>query len=338
MLNNINDNSSLLLDNSSLTIGQGFAPTENYPSGSAQVRVKNASTASVYLLFASGYSGNFTVPQQTGSLYNLVFGGTGGFPYSINITNSKANIIPESYPNSTLNIIGDGNSADIPINISYYIVNNTGNSTLSNLPVNGTFGGSWPNGTPVCVSDGGTAARTLCFYQAVLPIFAWSIYPSSPSNGFSTTISGGKFNEVGVFCNTNGGAAMIVNLVGVVGQYAQLDAVSGNGCGGATINVSGSSKLWNQGIIAQGGTTLNLDNTTTIHGNILTADSTSHINFTGGAGAVDGRNDSGSCTLSGGYPPVDGSGNPTCNPQNPLGACSQYLGSGTYSGTPVSCP
>ena len=193
------------------------------------------------------------------------------------------------------------------------------------------------SGTPVCVSDGGTAARTLCLYNAVLPTFPWEVYPSD-QNGFLVTISNSKVNELGAVCSHSagtGGTAVNVAANNVVFQYANLEAVVGNSCPGSTVNVTNST-IWSSPVETVGGGVLNISGST-LHGVVVSSNGTGSAitisSSTEGFNGTPGLN----CTP---MLPVDGSGNPLCNPQATATTCSSFTtsGGGTITGALACTP
>jgi hypothetical protein len=170
--------------------------------------------------------------------------------------------------------------------------------------------------------------RNLSLNSVNLNPFTWSVYVSQ-SNGFPVTVSNSKINEIAAL--TNG----LVNLSNSTLQLAETGALGP----GSKMNITGT-QIWSQGILAQNGGKVSITYSG-IHGNdILVAGAGSSI---GMSNVVEYRN--GSPTMScapapaTGYPP-NTNGVPLCNPQNPLGQCSQVStqGAGVVTGMPACNP
>jgi hypothetical protein len=322
------------------------APTEIYPGGVAAVNIRNDSFATIYLT-ATTTSSSFDIPNEsvaTGN-YNLSFGGPEH--HLVNAFNSNARIAVQSSPGTfiTLNghcytpsFCGAGNQ-QAPIQFSYYVSNNTADSTISatNFPVNA-------NNLTGCASDGGTTTRTLCWNNVNFGIFAWSIYPSN-QNGHLVTISGTSgapifVNELGAICSqsaASGGTAINVTANYVEFQYANLAAVVGNSCPGTTINVT-NSDIHSSPIVALGGGVINISSST-LYGVVAESiQSGSRIAISSSTEGFNGTNPALNCSTN--PPPVDSNGKPLCNPQAVISACSKYItdGIGTITGQPACIP
>ena len=311
VLGNFYDQSQLIA-NSSI-----FLPTEIYPSDSSRISVSNSVLATLYIDFISGSKGTINVPRHDArGNFNFVFGNSSGFNYSINMIASKTRLGLESHPNSTMIVNGGGagSTTDVPMQFSYYVESNTAPVSINGLHVEG-------NVTRQFTDQG----RNLSLNSVNLNPFTWSVYVRQ-SNGFPVTVSNSKINEIAAL--TNG----LVNLSNSTLQLAETGALGP----GSKMNITGT-QIWSQGILAQNGGQVSITYSG-IHGNdISVAGAGSSI---GMSNVVEYRN--GSPTMSCApahateYPP-NTNGVPLCNPQNPLGQCSQVgtQGGGVVTGMPA---
>ncbi|MGQ0444113.1 MAG: hypothetical protein ACT4O2_03030 [Beijerinckiaceae bacterium] len=311
LLGNFRDQSQLFVDSSSRV------PTEIYPFDSAQISVTNSSFPTLFVAFKSGSSATINIPKSDAKgKYNFVFGKSPGFDYSINMTASWTRLGFESHPGSRmiLNGGGAGSTTDAPVQISYFVENNTAPVTIKGLDV--------LRDTTRKFTDQG---RTISLNHVNLNPISWQVYVSQ-SNGFPVTIRNSKINELGVL--TNG----LVNLSNSTLQLAQLGAFGS----GSRLNITGT-QIWSQGIVAQRGGRVSIKYSG-IHGNAISAAGTgSSISM---SNATEFRN--GSASMSCAQNPATGyapnvNGVPLCNPQNPLGRCSQVStrNGGVVTGIPA---
>ena len=147
----------------------------------------------------------------------------------------------------------------------------------------------------------------------------------SNSNGFPVTVSNSKINEI---------AAMTNGLVNISNSTLQL-AVTGAVGPGSRLNIDGT-QIWSNTILARYGGQVSITNSR-IHGTFISAAGAgSGIGMS--ASTMENRNGSAgmSCAPVNGYPP-NTNGVPLCNPQNPIGQCSQMstASGGVVTGTPV---
>ncbi|MGH6840869.1 MAG: hypothetical protein ACREDV_02080, partial [Methylocella sp.] len=132
LLGNFRDQSQLTVDSSSRV------PTEIYPFDSAQISVSNSTFPTLFVAFNSGSSATINIPKHDAKgNFNFVFGKSPGFNYSINMTASKTRLGFESHPGSRmfLNGGGAGSTTDVPVQISYFVENNTAPVTIKGLDV-----------------------------------------------------------------------------------------------------------------------------------------------------------------------------------------------------------
>jgi hypothetical protein len=314
LLGNFYDQSKLIV-NSSTNV-----PTEIYPFDSSQISVSNSTYATLYLDFIAGSSGTINVPKQDAQgNFNFVFGNSPGFNYSINMIASKTRLGLESHPNSTMIVNGGGagSTTDVPMQFSYYVENNT-----APVSINGLHVGS---DTTRQFTDQG---RNLSLNHVNLNPVSWAVYVTQ-SNGFPVTVSNSKINEIAAF--TNG----LVNISSSILQLAQTAAVGP----GSKMNIT-STQIWSQGIQAQNGGQVSITYSA-IHGNDISAAGTG--SSIGMSNVLEYRNGSASMSCAQnpatGYTP-NNNGVPLCNPQNPLGQCSQVStsGAGTVTGLPACNP
>jgi hypothetical protein len=311
LLGNFHDQSQLIVNSSSAV------PTEIYPANSSQISVSNSNFATLYVDFISGSSATINVPQyDANGNFNFVFGKSQGFNYLINMTSSKTRLGLESHPNSSMVVNGGGagSTTDVPVQFSYYVENNTAPVSINGLHDQGVMTRQF--------TDQG---RTLSLNQVNLNLISWSVYVSQ-SNGFPVTISNSKINELGVL--TNG----LVNISSSTLQLAELGAFGA----GSQLNITGT-QIWSQGIVAQDGGKISITYSG-IHGNdISAAGAGSSISM---SNVQEYRNGSASMSCaqnpSTGYTP-NTNGVPLCNPQNPLGQCSQVStqNGGVVTGLPA---
>jgi hypothetical protein len=311
LLGNFHDQSQLIVDSSS------DVPTEIYPFDSSQISVSNSTFAALYVDFISGSSATINVPQyDANGNFNFVFGKSPGFNYSINMTASQTRLGLESHPGSSmiLNGGGAGSTTDIPVQISYYVENNTAPVSIKGLH-------DLSDMTRQFTDQG----RNISLNHVNLNPIAWSVYVSQ-SNGFPVTISNSKINELGVL--TNG----LVNISNSTLQLAQLGAFGS----GSQLNITGT-QIWSQAIVAQNGGQVSI-NYGGIHGNAISAAGNgSSISM---SNVLEYRNGSASMSCAQnpatGYAP-NNNGVPLCNPQNPLGQCSQVStqNGGVVTGIPA---
>lgn len=311
LLGNFHDQSQLIVDSSS------SVPSEIYPFDSSQISVSNSTFPTLYVNFNSGSSATINVPQHDAKgKFNFVFGKRPGFNYSINMTASMTRLGLESHPGSSmiLNGGGTGSTTDVPVQISYYVENNTAPVSIKGLD-------DCSDLTRQFTDQG----RNISLNHVNLNPIAWSVYVSH-SNGFPVTISNSKINELGVLSNG------LVNLSNSTLQLAQLGAFGK----GSQLNITGT-QIWSQGIVAQNGGHVSI-NYSGIHGNAISAAGTgSSISM---SNATEYRN--GSASISCAQNPATGytpniNGVPLCNPQNPLGQCSQVSAQngGAVTGIPA---
>ncbi len=314
LLGNFHDQSRLIVKSSS------DLPTEIYPLDSSQISVSNSKFATLYIDFISGSSGTINVPHyDANGNFNFVFGNSPGFDYSINMTTSQTRLGLDSHPNSSMIVNGGGaaSTTDVPVQFSYYVENNTAPVSIKGLNVRSDTTGQF--------TDQG---RNLSLNHVNLSPISWQVYVSQ-SNGFPVTISNSKINELGVL--TNG----LVNISSSTLQLAELGAFGT----GSQLNITGT-QIWSQCIVAQNGGQVSITYSG-IHGNDISATGTgSRISM---SNVVEYRNGSASmpCTPAPGtvYTP-NVNGVPLCNPQNPVGQCSQVSteSGGVVTGIPACGP
>jgi hypothetical protein len=312
LLGNFNDQSQLIV-NSSTNL-----PTEIYPSDSSQISVSNSNFATLWVNFIAGSVGTVNVPQKIDAQgdFNLVFGNSPGFNYSINMKTSTARLGLNSYPNSSMTVNGHGSAGtnDVGLVFGYYVENNTSPVSISGLTVGGNLTHQF--------TDQG---RNLTLNHVNMNPFSWQVYISQ-SNGIPVTISNSKIIELGVL--TNG----LVNISNSTLQLAELGAFGS----GSQMNITGT-QIWSQGIVAQNGGHVSITYSG-IHGNYISA--AGPVSSISMSNVLEYRNGSASMSCAQnpatGYPP-NTNGVPLCNPENPLGQCSQVStqNGGVVTGIPA---
>lgn len=310
LLGNFHDQSRLIVNSST------ELPTEIYPSDASQISVANSNFAGLWLEFVSGSSGTINVPRQDAQgNFNLDFGNSPGFNYSVHMTAVRMRLGLNSHPNSRMTVNGSGTEGtnDVALVFGYYVDNNAAPLTIDGLDVGSDVTRQF--------TDQG---RTLSLNRVNLNPFSWQVYISN-SNGFPVTVSNSKINEI---------AAMTNGRVNILNSILQL-AVTGAVGPGSRMSIEGS-QVWSSTILARFGGQVTITNSQ-VHGNFISAAGPgSGVSMS--PSTMDNRNGSAgmSCASVNGYPP-NTSGVPLCNPQNPIGQCAQVstAGGGVVTGTPA---
>ncbi|MGH9842404.1 MAG: hypothetical protein ACREEM_26965, partial [Blastocatellia bacterium] len=310
LLGNFHDQSQLIVNNST------ELPTEIYPSDASQISIANSNFAGVWLEFVAGSSGAINVPQKDAQgNFDFDFGGSTGFNYRFHQTASRMRLGLNTHPNSsmTVNGGGTGSTTDADVIFGYFVDNNSAPITINGLDVG-------PNVTRQFTDQG----RNLSLNNVNLNPFSWQVYISN-SNGFPVTVSNSKINEIAALTNGR------VNISNSILQLAVTGAVGP----GSRMNIDGT-QIWSNTILARNGGQVSITNSQ-IHGNFISAAGAgSSISMS--TSTTENRNGSAgmSCAPVNGYPP-NTNGVPLCNPQNPIGQCSQVSAArgGVVTGMPA---
>jgi len=220
------------------------------------------------------------------------------------MTNSRADLLFISYPNSTLHLTGGGGT-NPPVTIGYYIVGNSSPLTVSGLTV-----GFIASKT---LTDLG---RSLSLTNVTLVPFGWQVYAQDNAGGL-VTIRNSFINELGAFQNSN------VKVANSTLQLALLAAAAPT----SQVLVDGS-QIWSNVVEAVGGGHMTIQNST-IHGNFFSSSGCS-----GGKCSTITLTNHVTEANNGTQPTCSGvnifkpDGTPNCNPQNPLQASSTFITSG----------
>jgi hypothetical protein len=311
LLGNFHDQSQLIVNNSK------DLPTEIYPSDSSRISVSNSNVATLWLEFISGSSATINVPQhdKLGN-FNFDFGNSPGFNYSVHMAASSARLGLNSHPNSSMTVNGNGTAGtnDIDLVFGYYIENST-----APVSINGLQAGS--DVTRQFTDQG----RTLSLNHVNLNPFSWQVY-ASQSNGYPVTVRNSKINEIAAFSHG------LLNISNSVLQIAVAGAVGP----GSQMNITGT-QIWSDQILAEYGGRVSIAYSG-LHGN--------HISAVGAGSGISMSNvleyKNGSLSLPCTPAPATGytpnvNGVPLCNPQSPLGQCSQVStqSGGVVTGVPA---
>ncbi|MGH6800138.1 MAG: hypothetical protein ACRECZ_01755, partial [Methylocella sp.] len=295
-------------------------PTEIYPSDSSQISMSNSIVAGLWLEFLPGSNATINVPQhdRQGN-FDFDFGKSPGFNYSVHMAASSARLGLNSHPNSSMTVNGNGTAGtkDIDLVFGYYVENSTAPVSIKGLHVGSDVTRQF--------TDQG---RMLSLNHVNLNPLSWQVYVSQ-SNGFPVKVSNSKINEIAAFING------LLNISNSVLQIAVAGAVGP----GSQMNITGT-QIWSNAILAKYGGHVSIAYSG-LHGNDISAAGTgSSISMTN---VLEYQNGSPSlpCTPAPatGYTP-NINGVPLCNPQNPLGQCSQVntQGGGVVTGTPACNP
>ncbi len=311
LLGNFHDQSQLTVNSST------DLPTEIYPFDSAQISGSNSKFAGLWLEFLPESNATVNVPQHDRyGNFNFDFGKSPGFNYSVHLASSGARLGLNSHPNSNMTVNGSGTAGtnDIDIVIGYYVENNTAKVSISGLNVGSDVTRQFTD-----------QMRTLSLNHVNLNPISWQVYVRQ-SNGFPVTVSNSKINEIAAF--TNG----LVNISNSVLQIAVAGAVGP----GSQMNITGT-RIWSNEILALSGGKVSIAYSQ-INGN--------HISAAGTGSSISMSNvaeyKNGSLSLPCTPAPATGytpniNGVPLCNPQNPLGQCSQVStqSGGVVTGKPA---
>jgi hypothetical protein len=322
LLANYYQSSVLLMSGNSQNV-----PTEIYPNDAATIRLQDKSMcATVWMNFNAGSEATLYVPslESNGVLYDLTFGLTTGFDYFVNISNSYCRLGLNTYPASSMTIIGTGVNPQmqVPLVFGYYVQNYTSDITLSNLTVGDNITLEYTDQN-----------RLVKLKNLYLNPFSWQVYVvgTGAVSKHVVRIVNSLINELGVF---NGGN---VELLSSVTQLAVLEADGAN----AVITVR-DTQIWSQSITAAGGGVIYIYDSY-IHGNYISVvNSGSSIYFDNST--FDLHNGNATITNcnsnSDGYPP-NNNGVPLCNPYSTLHRCADVSISddgGTINEIPVCLP